>query len=248
MLPILYHDDYLVAIDKPPGLLTHRTDLDRQERRFALQMLRDQIGREVHPVHRLDRGVSGVLLFALDRDTTRTMTTLFETRDVEKYYLAVVRGWPPENGEIDHPLSRRQDPYEWRGESAEEAAQPAMTRFQRLATIELPHAVDRFPTSRYGLVRLEPVTGRRHQLRRHMKHIAHPVIGDSRYGKGPHNRLFADLFGCGRLLLACMELRLHHPVTGTALTVTAPLRGEFAALVRRLEWTASMPPAWMAPD
>lgn len=248
MLPILYQDDYLVAIDKPPGLLTHRTDLDRQERRFALQMLRDQIGREVHPVHRLDRGVSGVLLFALDRDTTRAMSGIFETREVKKSYLAVVRGWPPEQGEIDHPLSRRHDPYEWRGESVEEAAQPAVTRYRRLATVELPHAVDPFPTSRYALVRLEPLTGRRHQLRRHLKHIAHPIIGDSRYGKGPHNRLFKELFNCGRLLLACVELRLHHPATGAALTITAPLRGDFAALVRRLGWSENLPPYLLGRD
>jgi tRNA pseudouridine65 synthase len=248
MLPVLYQDDYLVAIDKPPGLLTHRTDLARQERRFALQRLRDQIGREVHPVHRLDRGVSGVLLFALDRDTTRKLTALFETREVEKSYLAVVRGWPAEQGEIDHPLPRRQDAYEWRGESAEEAAQPALTRYLRLATIELPHAADRFPTSRYALLRLEPATGRRHQLRRHLKHISHPIIGDSRYGKGRHNRLFQDLFGCGRLLLACAELRLPHPVTGAALTITAPLRGEFANLVRRLGWSEALPRRWMAGD
>ncbi len=248
MLTILYRDNHFVAIDKPPGMLVHRSDLDRQERRFALQLLRDQLGREVHPVHRLDRGVSGVLLFALDRDTAGALGRLFETREVEKSYLAVVRGWPPEEGEIAHPLARPADPYEWRGESAGAECQPAATRFRRLATTDLPHAVDRFPTSRYALLQLEPVTGRRHQLRRHLKHFAHPIIGDSTYGKGRHNRLFEGLFGCGRMLLACTELRLPHPVTGTVLTISAPLRGEFAALVRRLEWTESLPPRWMAGD
>ncbi|HET9701032.1 MAG TPA: pseudouridine synthase [Burkholderiales bacterium] len=248
MLPILHQDDHLVAIDKPAGLLTHRTDLDRHEWRFALQLLRDQIGREVHPVHRLDRGVSGVLLFALDRDTTRAMTALFETREVEKSYLAVVRGWPSEQGEVDHPLVLRPDPYEWRGESADASAQTALTRYRRLATVELPHAVDPFPTSRYALVHLEPLTGRRHQLRRHLKHLAHPIIGDTRYGKGPHNRLFRDLLGCERLLLACVELRLRHPVTGEALSIMAPLRGEFAALIRRLGWRDAIPSRWIASD
>jgi tRNA pseudouridine65 synthase len=245
VLSLLYQDDYLVAIDKPPGLLTHRTDLDRRGRRFALQLLRDQIGREVHPVHRLDRGASGVLLFALDRDTARALSRVFETREVEKTYVAVVRGWPAEQGEIDHPLVRRPDWYEWHDESADDSAQPALTRYRRLATVELPHAVDPFPTSRYALLQLDPLTGRRHQLRRHLKHMAHPIIGDARYGKGRHNRLFRDLFGCRRTLLACVELRLRHPVTGNALTISGPLRGEFAALVRRLGWSEAVSRRWI---
>lgn len=245
MLPILFQDDYLIAIDKPPGLLVHRSDLDRQERRFALQMLRGQAGREVHPVHRLDRGASGVLIFALDRDTARAASRLFESKAVEKSYLAVVRGWPPEQGEIVHPLPRRPDDYEIPGGFGEAATQAAVTRYRRLATAELPYPANQFPTSRYALLHLEPLTGRRHQLRRHLKHIAHPIIGDSTYGKGPHNRLFRDLFACRRMLLACLELRFLHPVTGTALTVTAPLSGEFASVVRRLAWSESLPANWL---
>jgi len=244
MLPILFLDDNVVAVHKPPGLLVHRTDLDRQERRFALQLLRDQIGREVFPVHRLDRGASGVLLFALNREAAGNLNRQFETQAAEKSYLAVVRGWPPVQGEIVHPLPRRLDEYEGHSGMTQNVAQDATTRFRRLATTELTHSVDRFPTSRYALLLLEPLTGRRHQLRRHLKHIAHPIIGDATYGKGRHNRLFQELFGCGRLLLACVELRLPHPVTGLALTLTAPLSGEFAALIRRLGWTASLPVRW----
>src|SRR5512140_1806907 len=110
-LPILYRDEFLIAIDKPAGLLVHRSDIDRHETRFAVQLLRDQIGRRVQPVHRLDKGTSGVLLFAFDADTARDLGRQFEANSVEKTYLAVVRGWPAESGVIDQPLTRRFDAY-----------------------------------------------------------------------------------------------------------------------------------------
>lgn len=241
MLTILFRDEHFIAIHKPAGLLVHRSELDRHETRFAVQMLRDQIGRHVHPVHRLDRGTSGVLLFALDRDSARLAGALFERQEVAKTYLAVVRGHPPESGRIDHALTRRRDDVEWVGEDASEEAQGAVTDYRRLATCELPYAVDRYPTSRYALLELSPQTGRRHQIRRHLKHIAHPIIGDSSFGKGRHNRLFQEVFGCRRMLLACTRLRLAHPVTGAALDLVAPLEGEFAALVAALGWTEALP-------
>jgi tRNA pseudouridine65 synthase len=235
MLDILYRDDHLIAIDKPPGLLLHRSDLDRHETRFAVQLLRDQIGRRVQPVHRLDRGTSGVLLFAFDAEVTRELSRQFENNEVEKTYLAVVRGWPPAAGLIDHALSRRFDEY---GRSLPDAPpQPAQTRFRRLATIELPVAVDRYPSTRYALVELQPLTGRQHQLRRHLKHISHPIIGDATHGKGAHNRYFQQEFGCGRLLLACTHLAFRHPVTGEAVSVTATVKDQFAAVLERFGWS-----------
>ena len=235
MLDILYRDDHLIAIDKPPGLLVHRSDLDRHETRFAVQLLRDQIGRRVQPVHRLDRGTSGVLLFAFDPEVTRELSRQFEANEVEKTYLAVVRGWPPEEGLIDHALSRRFDDY---GRSLPDAPpQAAQTRYRRLATIELPVTIDRYPTARYALVELQPLTGRQHQLRRHMKHIAHPIIGDATHGKGRHNRHFQQEFGCGRLLLACTRLVFRHPVTGEKVGVTATVKDQFAELLERFGWS-----------
>jgi tRNA pseudouridine65 synthase len=228
---LLYRDERLVAIDKPAGLLVHRSEIDRHETRFAVQMLRDQIGRRVHPVHRLDRGTSGVLLFALDADAARDLGRQFETGQVAKRYLAVVRGWPPESGRITHALTREDDPG-----GAGAAPQDACTDYHRIARVELPCAVERHPSARYALVALEPRTGRRHQLRRHMKHIAHPVIGDATHGKGVHNRFFADRFGCARLLLACVALGFRHPESGQAVTLRAPLGGCFADLVERLGW------------
>lgn len=259
MLDILYRDDWLIAIHKPSGLLVHRSPIAAHEQRFAVQLLRDQIGRRVFPAHRLDRGTSGVLLFALDREVARTLAGRFESQAVDKRYLAVVRGHPAASGVIDHPLVRRLDPIErrhGRGAGARDAlpedsdepgdgdhaerehavAQAALTRFRRLATVELPHAVDRYPSSRYALLELSPETGRRHQLRRHLKHIAHPIIGDATYGKGRHNRLFQTLFGSHRLLLACTRLSFAHPLSGVMLRIDAPLARDFTDVMRALGW------------
>ena len=236
LLPILYRDDHLIAIHKPSGLLVHRTFLDFYETRFALQILRNQIGRRVYPVHRLDKGTSGVLLFALNRDMGRALSCQFEQQEVKKSYLAIVRGWPEAEGVIDHTLTRRVDGAEYHDERADDLPQPAVTRFKTLATVELPHRVDRYPSSRYALVELEPLTGRRHQIRRHLKHISHPIIGDATFGKGRHNRLFQELFGCQRLLLACTAMSLVHPVTGVELKFVAPPSEDFADVVRQLGW------------
>jgi tRNA pseudouridine65 synthase len=240
-LVIVHRDDWLCAIHKPSGLLVHRTALDRHERRFAVQVLRDQIGCHVHPVHRLDRGTSGALLFALDRDVARALGAQFEAGAVAKRYLAIVRGHPPMEDTIDHPLRRLRDDHEFEPPGiGESAPQRAVTHFRRLAVAGLPHAVDRYPTSRYALLELRPETGRRHQIRRHLKHVAHPVIGDATYGKGRHNRLFARLFGSDRLLLACVELHLTHPVTGAPLALRAPLAEDFARVATALGWATAL--------
>ncbi|MDP3514647.1 MAG: pseudouridine synthase [Sulfuritalea sp.] len=238
MLEILYRDDRLVAINKPAGLLVHRSNIDRHETRFAVQLLRDQIGQRVHPLHRLDKGTSGVLLFALDADCAREVGGQFQRDEIAKRYLAVVRGWPPEAGVIDHPLSRQFDDYGRKlgADSAAAAALPAVTEYRRLARVELPDAVDRYPTSRYALVELSPRSGRQHQLRRHLKHISHPIIGDATWGKGIHNRFFQQRFGCGRLLLACTRLELKHPQNGHALSIAAPPEENFAAVLGALGW------------
>ena len=218
-LPILYQDAALIAVHKPSGLLVHRTGLDRHETRFALQMVRDMLGHPVWPVHRLDKGTSGILLFARDREVGAALGARFAAGGVEKTYLAVVRGHPPLNGVVDHPLTPIADPHA--GLPAGRAAQPAVTRFRRLAATELPHAVDRYPTSRYALVELEPLTGRRHQLRRHMKYIAHPIIGDATHGKGPLNRWWAERLGQQRLWLHAQSLAIAHPMSGEPMRFEA---------------------------
>ncbi|QBM27003.1 pseudouridine synthase [Hydrogenophaga pseudoflava] len=219
MLRILHRDDHLIAIDKPPGLLVHRTGLDAGETRFAVQLLRDQIGQPVWPVHRLDKGTSGVLLFALDAATARQMGSAFESgQGMRKTYHAIVRGWPADAGLIDHPLRRLPDDMR----TEREEVQDAQTRFATLERCELPIPQGGFPTTRCALVELQPLTGRRHQLRRHMKHIAHPIIGDATHGKGPLNRAVAGYLGMQRLWLHASSLALNHPVSGEALSLEAP--------------------------
>jgi tRNA pseudouridine65 synthase len=225
MLPILYADDNLVAVDKPPGLLVHRTGLDAGETRFALQLLRDQLGRPVWLAHRLDKGTSGVLLFALDAEAARALGQVFEAGEgLQKTYRAVVRGWPDDEGLIDHPLKRMPDDMRHEREEIQEAR----TRFRTLERYELPLPQGRFPTTRCALVELEPLTGRRHQLRRHMKHLSHPIIGDATHGKGPLNRDLAARLGLQRLWLHACRLSLRHPTSGEALRVEAPLAPEWA--------------------
>jgi tRNA pseudouridine65 synthase len=224
MLDILYLDDYLAIVNKPAGWLVHRTPLDKGETRFVLQALRDQIGQHVWPVHRLDKGTSGVLLFVLDADTARTLGQAFETgQGLQKTYRAVVRGWPAESGLIDHPLKRMPD--DMRTERLE--VQPAQSRFATLRQIELPLPQQGFASTRCAEVELQPLTGRRHQLRRHMKHIAHPIIGDATHGKGPLNRAVADLVGLQRLWLHAESLELPHPVSGRLLRLASPLPSEW---------------------
>ena len=218
MLRILHRDDHLIAIDKPPGLLVHRTGLDAGETRFAVQLLRDQIGQPVWPVHRLDKGTSGVLLFALDAVTASQLGRAFGSgQGLQKTYHAVVRGWPPDEGVIDHPLRRMPDDMR----TEREEVQDAKTLFRTLERYELPIPQGSFPSTRCALVELQPLSGRRHQLRRHMKHIAHPIIGDATHGKGPLNRALAEWLGKQRLWLHAGVVTLNHPATGQALTVSA---------------------------
>lgn len=222
-LPILFHDDYFVAIDKPSGLLVHRSWIAREATEFALQKVRDQIGQRVYPVHRLDRPTSGILLFAKDADTARLTTELFANRQIEKTYHAVVRGYLSD-GVLDYPLKEELDKIADAQADPNKEAQAAVTEYRCLKQIELPFAVGkRHPTSRYSLMQLKPKTGRKHQLRRHMAHLRHPIIGDSHHGDGRHNRFFKEHFNLHRLMLAATELAFEHPHTKTAVRIELPL-------------------------
>jgi tRNA pseudouridine65 synthase len=217
-LRLLHLDEDIVAVDKPPGLLVHRSALDAHESRTALSLLRAQLGVPLWTVHRLDKGTSGVLLFARNVQTARLLCAAFETGAVRKRYLVLVRGWPPEQGEIDHALAR--DP-ELPSDGQPRLA--AVTRYRRVHCIEWPFAVGRHGASRYALLDVEPLTGRRHQIRRHMKHIAHPVIGDSTHGKGAHNRAVAHWLGVSRLWLHASGIALPgwHGRDGISIEATA---------------------------
>ena len=224
MLDILYIDDYLAIVHKPAGWLVHRTPLDKGETRFMLQALRDQLGRPVWPLHRLDKGTSGVLAFALDAQAARTMGLRFESGEgLHKTYRAIVRGWPVSEGLIDHALKRMPDDMR----SEREEYQAAQTRYCTLRRGELPLSHGDFARTRWAEVELQPLTGRRHQLRRHMKHIAHPILGDATHGKGPLNRAVAEHIGFNRLWLHALHLELRHPVHDAVLQIEAPLPPEW---------------------
>lgn len=235
-LRVLFLDEHLVAINKPSGLLVHRSAIDRRETEFALQQVRDHVGERVYPVHRLDKPTSGVLLFARSAEIARVLQSQFVEHTVVKRYIALVRGYAPVEIEVDHPLKEELDKMTDRLARQDKPAQEAKTRFRRLASVELPVAVDRYPTARYSLVEARPLTGRKHQIRRHLKHLSHPIIGDAKHGKSVHNRFFQSEYQCHRLMLACIEMRLRHPVDGEALVLRAEPGEEFERICRAFGW------------
>jgi len=235
-LDIVYQDEYLVAVNKPAGLLVHRSMLDKHETRFALQMVRNQVGQHVYPVHRLDKPTSGVLLFALSSEIARMMVEKFAQRETGKTYLAVVRGYTLAQDSIDYALKEELDKKADKHAQRDKPAQEAVTHYQKLADIELPYAVGRYPTTRYSLLQLCPQTGRKHQLRRHMKHIFHPIVGDTTHGDGKHNHFFREELHCKRLLLAATSLAFAHPISGEKVTIQAGVGDDFQTVLERFSW------------
>lgn len=232
---VLYADDDLVAVHKPAGLLVHRSALDRRETRFALQMTRDALGQRVFPLHRLDKATSGVLLFARHAEAARIVAARLARREVRKTYLAVVRGWPDAAGVIDSPLHYERDEYAEPERDVQSEPQSARTRFECLATTTLDQALGRYAQQRYALVALHPETGRKHQLRRHLRRINHPIIGDVNHGDRHHNHLFFAWRGYHRLYLAATALQLAHPRTGETLCIAAPPQADFAQTCAALD-------------
>ncbi len=210
-----------MAVNKPSGLLVHRSFIDRHETEFALQKVRNQIGQKVFTLHRLDKPTSGVLLFALDAKTAQVMQEAFRLGRVEKSYLAVVRGFTDLEGRIEYALKEKLDKIADKHRNQEQRAKEALSFYRRLATVELDIALAPYEKVRYSLVELRPKTGRKHQLRRHMKHISHPIVGDTKYGRGEHNKLFRKHFNMHRLLLHAHRLSFVHPVTKKALVLEA---------------------------
>lgn len=238
MLPeVLYQDDHLVAAYKPEGWLVHRSNIDPREDRILLQYLRDHTEAYLYPIHRLDKPTSGVIVFGKSGEVAARVQEQLESDTSLKKYLAVCRGYCPEEGTIDYPLPPVSDfKHQRKRAKAELPRQSAITLFRRLDTTEIPYPVDRYPSSRYSLVEIELKTGRRHQIRRHFKHIHHPLIGCPKYGKSVHNRFFAEQYGCSRLLLHALQLALDHPATGERLSIFAPPRGAFLSLIRKFGW------------
>lgn len=216
LLEILYQDDFLVAINKPHGLMVHRSNIAIDVDEFALQQLRDQLGIKVYPIHRIDRKTSGILLFSKDKTINKDLHMMFQDRKVSKKYLAIVRGFTEDSETIDYPLKRDDN-----------VMQEAVTYYKTINKTELDLPYSGHPTSRYSMLELSPETGRTHQIRRHLAHIRHPIIGDRPHGCNKQNKLFKEKWSMNSMLLHAYSLEFQHPITGDNLTIKAKPSPEF---------------------
>ena len=212
-LPILHQDPHFIAINKPCGLLVHRTRIAEEQTHFALQLLRNQIGQRVYPIHRLDRPTSGVLIFGLNKEAASSFQEQIKAHTIQKKYWTIVRGYTEEKGVIEYDLKKDGDG----------VLQKAITHYQRLATTELNIPVSRYPTARYSLVEVYPQTGRMHQIRRHFAHLRHYIVGDKTHGERHHNRMFKEQLNCPLMLLHAHSLTFKHPFSQQQTEIKAPL-------------------------
>lgn len=218
MFSILFSDDHFVAINKPPAMLVHRTPMS-EDTVFVLQLLRDQLGHRIYPVHRLDRATSGVLIFGKTPEAASLLGVQLMHKALEKKYIAIVRGHIAERDTIDYPLA---------DEETGQGLLAAVSHYRRLGLSTIEAAIGlRYSTARFSLVEVQPETGRRHQIRKHLAHLRHPVIGDVRHGDNKHNNYFRDVFGVNRLMLHAASLGFVHPVQGDAVRLVAPLDDDF---------------------
>lgn len=222
MPPILHEDEELIAINKPHGLLVHRTNLATDATEFALQLVRNYVGKRVYPAHRLDRKTSGVLLFTKSKEANSKYQQLFRERKVVKTYMAIVRGYTDPEGQIDYPLEE------------ENKIQESITNYKTLENFEIDVPSGKFPTSRYSLIEINPITGRYHQIRKHMAHIFHPVIGDRPHGCNKQNKLWKEKFGMTLMLLHAKSIKIHLPQVSD-LSINAPESYEFGRALEILK-------------
>jgi len=233
-LQVIYEDDDLIAINKPHGLLVHKTNLARDTKHFALQLLRDQVGYRVYPAHRLDRKTSGVLLFAKSKEANAKMHKIFSDRKIKKNYLSIVRGWVSETETIDYPLAKEGS------NITSEKLQSAMTTYELINKYETPYGIGKYKTSRYSYIKLTPHTGRFHQLRKHMSHIFHPIIGDRPHGCNKQNRLWKHQIKIDTMLLHAESLSFIND-SGEKIFIKAELSNSFIKAKKFLELNNILP-------
>jgi tRNA pseudouridine65 synthase len=235
-LEILYQDEFMVAINKPAGLLVHKSYLARKEIFFAMTMLRDQIGQYVYPIHRLDRPTSGVLLFALSSEMARTLSELFSERQVTKGYVAMVRGHLLGHDTLDYPLKEELDKIADKKANQEKEAQSAITQWHHLLSGCYNEPIGQYEQARFSLIALKPLTGRKHQLRRHLAHLRHPIMGDTTHGDGKQHKYFKAHLGEQRLMLHASQLCFEHPITHQSLEIIAALPQSFTDVCHKVGW------------
>jgi tRNA pseudouridine65 synthase len=245
ILEIVFQDEHFVAINKPTHLLVHASIIDRHEKRNAKTLLENQLGKPVYNIHRLDKPTSGIMIFAFHPEAAKKGVESFTQTDNKKAYLAVVRGFTDQSGIIDTPLAPVADKLLKAKKKQGTSTKNAITQYRTLAKYEMAVTISRYSTSRYSLLEVHPKTGRMHQIRRHLKHIRHPIIGDTKYGDHNHNRYFRETLDCQRLLLAAAELMFFHPYTKSPVTITARLDSEFARLIQKFGWKDAIPGQWL---
>ena len=230
-IEILFEDADLLAVNKPAGLLVHRSKIANAETEFLLDRIKQQAGANLYLAHRLDRATSGVLLLAKSREVAGEIGRAFMAREVTKKYLAVVRGWPDAEGVIDYPLP---------GVREHGPRKPALTRWRTLATTTLPIEMGRYPEQRYALVEAAPETGRYRQIRKHFHHVSHHIVGDTSHGRGDHNRLWRIHFQLQRMLLHAWRLEFAHPRSSERVRIQAPLDTAWLRVLGRFDWTGAL--------
>lgn len=231
-LQILYEDEHLLAVNKPAMLLVHRSAIASAETDFLIDRLRAQLGSNPFLIHRLDRATSGVVLLAKSHEIAGELGKQFMGRTLSKHYLAVVRGWPEPEGIIDYALPDVRDT---------SPRKPAYTSYRRLATVEVPLELSRYPQQRYALVEVQPKTGRYRQIRKHFHHISHHIIGDTSHGRGDHNRLFRIHYATHRMLLHAWRLDFLHPCGAAPMHIEAPLDVSWTRILERFAWASALP-------
>ncbi len=224
MLEIIFQDKHLVAINKPHGLLVHRTKIANDTEEFALQLLRNQLNQSVYPAHRLDRKTSGVLLFSLHKEMDQLIQTAFYNQEISKKYLAILRGFSPQSGTIDTDLVKENG-----------TIQNAITHYNTLQHVEIPFPQGKFESARFSLIEAKPETGRFHQLRKHFAHLRHPIIGDRPHGCNKQNKWWKETFAMEKMMLHASELSFQHPISGEAIVLQANPQPEFIRVCELLK-------------
>ena len=223
IVEFIYQDEYFVAINKPNGLLVHRSNIASDASEFALQLVRDAMGQYVYPVHRLDRKTSGVLLFALSSDIARKLQETMERGAAQKRYLAIVRGFFPDEINLVHPLTNEKG-----------KIQDAETFFSCINRSELEIAFGKHASSRYSIIEAFPKTGRMHQIRRHLDHLRHPIIGDRPWGCNKQNKLFLEKWNMNTMLLHAISMSIPHPINTQMIEINAEMPAEFKRMLHEL--------------
>lgn len=224
----------LIFVNKPPGLLVHRSPIDKNETEFLIQNLRDEIGEKVYPIHRLDKPTSGIILFTLDKEIIPSYQKLWENNQIDKMYSCVVRGWLTQKVELNYPLEQF-DKLKERKSEAQGIKKEAISIFSPVEKYETEVSFGKFPTARYSLLDVNILTGRRHQIRRHAAHLRHPIIGDANHGDGKHNRFFREELNCPGLLLQSRYLGFEDPISGEYISAELELDNRITCLLSKLD-------------